>query len=94
MLAIIICIAAAAVGSPIAAAAIVAFASRREDRNWSLGQPPRTLAEAKARRIVGFDADSIDWPRSKAQVQAELANRRLFPESIDPDAEARSRDLA
>jgi len=94
MLAIIVCIAAAAVGSPIVAAAIVTLASHREDKNWSLGQPPHSLVEATARRIVGFDADSIVWPRSKAQVQAELASRRLFPESLDPDPETRTRDAA
>jgi hypothetical protein len=85
MIVIIACIAAAAVSSPIAAAFIVALASRSEDRNWSLGLPPHSTVEAMARRIVRFDADSIDWPRSKARVQAEQAYRRQFPETLDAD---------
>jgi hypothetical protein len=73
MIAVLIGIAAVIVGSPIAAAVIVAVASSREDRNWSLGRPASRPMDALARRIVAFDADSIDWPRSKAQVQAEAA---------------------
>jgi len=94
MFAAAVFIAAVAVGSPLAAAFMVALASRREDRNWSLGQPPRSLVEAIARRIVSFDADSIEWPRSKAQVQAELASRRLLPESLDTEPESGTRDAA
>lgn len=94
MFPIIVCIAAVAAGSPIAAAFIVAITSRREDRNWSLGQPPHSLAEAIARRIVAFGADSIEWPRSRAQVQAEMARRGLCPKPFDADTDAKTRDAA
>jgi hypothetical protein len=89
---IVACVAAVAAGWPIVAALIVSIASRREDRNWSLGGPPRSLVEATARRIVGFHADSVEWPRSLAHVQAETARRRLLPERLDADADAKTRD--
>jgi hypothetical protein len=88
MFALVICIAAMAAGSPIAAALVVAVASRREDRNWSLGRPPGRSVEAIARRIVAFDANFITWPRSIARVRAEMASRRLFWEAPDADAGA------
>jgi hypothetical protein len=73
MIAMVIGLAAVIVSAPIVAAIVVAVASRREDRAWSLGGPARSQADALARRIVAFDADSIDWPRSKAQAQADAA---------------------
>jgi len=73
MIAMVIGIAAVVVSAPIVAAIIVAIASRREDKHWTLDQSARTPLEATARRIVALDVDSIKWPRSKAQVQAEAA---------------------
>ena len=90
MIAIVIGIAAVFVSAPIVATIVVAVASRREDRNWSLGRPARSPMDDVARRIVAFDADSIEWPRSKAQVQTEAAQRTYWLEttgsepSIDP----------
>jgi hypothetical protein len=83
-------IAAMAVASPIAAAVVVSIASRREDARWSVGLPPSDSLERLARRIVAFDADSIVWPRSKAQVQMEASLRRPRPEAIEPRNRDRS----
>ena len=94
MFILILCIAAMVVGAPIAAALIVTVASRREDANWSLGRPARGPLEAVARRIVAFDADSIDWPRSKAQMQAEISARSLMPEVVEATPETETRNAA
>jgi hypothetical protein len=90
----IICIIALAVSSPIFAAFIVSIASMREDANWSVGRPATNRLDGIARRIVAFNADSIIWPRSKAQVQAEKAQRALIPETIEREAETRDRRAA
>ncbi len=94
MFIVVLCIAALAVGSPIFAAFIVSVASIHEDANWSLGRPPSNTLDRIARRIVAFDADSIDWPRSKAQVQAEKALRQLTPEPAEPVARTENRSAA
>jgi hypothetical protein len=91
---IVICIVALAVSSPIFAAFIVSVASRREDANWSVGRPPSNRLDAIARRIVAFDADSIVWPRTKAQVQAEKATRQRMPERIEPESETGTQSAA
>lgn len=91
---VLICIAALVVSAPIFATLIVAVGSRREDRNWSLGEPPRGRIELTARRIVAFDADSIVWPRSKAQVQADARRRRLAEEAAEQETDRRSREAA
>jgi hypothetical protein len=83
MITMLIGLAAVVVSAPMVAAIVVAVASRREDRNWSLGRPASSRTDALARRIVAFDADSIDWPRSKAQVQAEAAIRAYRLEAMD-----------
>jgi hypothetical protein len=89
MFIVIFSVVALAVSSPIAAALIVSVASRREDANWTLGRRPSSKLDAVARRIVAFDVDSIDWPRSKAQVQADRALRARLPESIEPESATR-----
>jgi hypothetical protein len=86
---IVIGIAALVVSAPIFAAFIVAIASCREDRNWSLDQPPRSVTELIARRIVGFDADSIVWPRSKAQVRARADRWRLVQGAAEKERQDR-----
>lgn len=91
---VLICIAALVVSAPIFATLIVAVGSRREDRNWSLDEPPRGRIELTARRIVAFDADSIVWPRSKAQVQADARRRRLAEEAAEQETDRRSREAA
>lgn len=91
---VLMCVAALIVSVPIFAALLVAVASRREDRNWSLDQPPRGLIELIGRRIVAFDADSIVWPRSKAQVQAEAYRRRLVAEAAVDEQELSDQDAA
>lgn len=82
MIAILVGIAAIIVSAPIVATIVVAVASKREDRKWSLGGPARSQADALARRIVAFDAESIEWPRSKAQLQAEEAIRAYPLEAV------------
>ena len=72
-------IAAVVVSSPIVAAVVVAVASRREDARWSLGTSPRGPVEAMARRIVAFDSECADWPRSKAQAQAGPGRGQAAP---------------
>lgn len=82
MAVVLIVIAALIVGAPIVATLVVAVASRREDAHWSLDQRARTPLEAGARRIVALDVDSIVWPRSKAQVQAEAAMRSYWLHAV------------
>ncbi len=94
MLIVVLCIAALAVGSPIIAALIVSVASVHEDANWSLGRPPSNALDRIARRIVAFDADSIDWPRSKAHVQAERALRQHSREPGEPETGTGNRSAA
>lgn len=44
--------------------ALISVASKREDSEWSLGEPPRGLGRAVARRIVGFHSRGMpEWPR-------------------------------
>jgi hypothetical protein len=76
------------VSLPILAALVVSVASRREDANWSLGEPARSALAAVARRIVAFDADSIDWPRSKAQRNLEMSQLARLPERVDATTDA------
>jgi len=91
MMYVLLGISAVVVAMPMMAALIVTIASRREDARWSLGGPARSSLEAAARRIVAFDADSIEWPRSKAQAQAAAARREPamllpgHPERLLPD---------
>lgn len=94
MYVLVMCVAALFVSAPILSALIVAVASRREDRSWSLDQPARSLVESVARRIVAFNADSIVWPRSKEQVQAEADYRTLDTEIADDETECGTQDAA
>jgi hypothetical protein len=93
---LIVCGAAIAVSTPIAAASIVSIASRREDRNWSLGRPPGGRLEMLARRIVAFDADSVSWPVSKARAlqEADLADHWIKPAAARPGQESEAHDAA
>jgi hypothetical protein len=91
---VVFCIAALAVSSPIVAAFIVSVASKHEDAHWSLGRQPPNALDRIARRIVAFDVDSIDWPRSKAHVQAERALRQVRPEPTEPEAGTGNRSAA
>jgi hypothetical protein len=68
---VLIVIAAILTSAPIVAAGLVSVASRREDTDWSLARPACGWVEAAARRVVGFDAESVTWPRSKARRHAE-----------------------
>jgi hypothetical protein len=88
MAVVLIGIAALIVGAPIVAALVVAVASRREDAHWTLDQPARTPLEAGARRILAFNVDSIEWPRSKAQVQAEAEMRSYWIQRLEPASAA------
>ncbi len=91
MIAVVLVLAAVVVSAPMAAALLVSVASRREDAAWSLGKPPRSWLEAAARRVVAFDADSIDWPRSKAQHLADASAREVIRDAADSAAEAGTR---
>jgi hypothetical protein len=91
---VVFCIAALAVSSPIFAAFIVSVASKHEDARWSLGRPPSNALNAIGRRIVAFDADSIVWPRSKAHMQAERAQRAVMPEPNEPETGTGNRSAA
>lgn len=93
MIVVLFVIAMMAVSAPIVAALIVSVASMREDRNWSLGEPARTPLQAIARRIVAFDQDSITWPRSKAQHQAEALRRMPLHEAVQPAETASGKAL-
>jgi hypothetical protein len=95
MLVAILCLGSIVLSAPMVATLIVATASRREDRNWSLGSAANGPLESIARRIVAFDADSIDWPQSKARALAETSNPTLMPEAVDSTAsEARTQGAA
>jgi hypothetical protein len=76
------------VSLPMLAALVVSVASRREDGNWSLREPARGALTAVARRIVAFDADSIDWPRSKAQRNLEMSQVTRLPKRVDATTDA------
>lgn len=83
MFIVILCIAGIAVCAPMFAALIVSVASRREEAHWSLGEPPSGLLDSAARRIVGFGAESIDWPRSKAHMRAGYSAQPPLPEASE-----------
>lgn len=87
---VLIGIAALVVAAPIAAAFVVTVASLREDARWSLGRVPSSPLDRLARRIVAFDADSIVWPRSKAQVQLERSLRGPRAEGFEPETRDRT----
>jgi len=65
----LICIALVASGAPIVATGLVAVASRREDRAWSLGGQPPDRRSALARRIVDFRTEG-QWPEPKRRAAA------------------------
>jgi hypothetical protein len=92
MIVVLFGIAAMAVSVPLIAALLVSVASRREDANWTLGAPPASWLEAAARRIVAFNADSVEWPRSKARQQAEALRRELALQAVGTAAQAGTRN--
>jgi hypothetical protein len=64
-------VAAVALSGLLAATVLVSVASRREDSDWSLGEPARGPARLLARHIVGFHAWGIrEWPRPVSQYPA------------------------
>jgi hypothetical protein len=54
MFALVFVIALGAVVTPAIAIVLVSVASRREDRDWTLGRSPSGLAQVAARRVLGF----------------------------------------
>jgi hypothetical protein len=67
---IVIVIAGLALCVPLAAAGLVAVASRREDAAWTLNQAPSGPAAAAARKVAGFRARAIDWPCPQSRLPA------------------------
>lgn len=57
MNAVLFIIVALAASAPIAATVLVSIGSRREDSEWSLGDPVVGPVQMIARRIVGFRTD-------------------------------------
>lgn len=57
MTTVLFIIVALAASAPIAAAVLVSIGSRREDEEWSLGQPVVGPVQMIARRILGFRTD-------------------------------------
>ena len=72
--------AAALTGLPVAAAALVSLASRREEARWSLGRPAQDLLQTAARRVIGFHSDLLTWQKPKSRAQ----NRRAQNDSPAP----------
>ncbi len=64
MLVLLSGIAVVAMSGFVAVVALVSVASRREDSDWSLGEPARGLGRALARRVVGFHSRGTpEWSR-------------------------------
>jgi hypothetical protein len=57
MTTVLFIIVALAASAPIVAAVLVSIGSRREDTEWSLGDPVVGPVQMIARRIVGFHTD-------------------------------------
>jgi hypothetical protein len=70
MVVVLFVVVAVVVSGPVVAAGLVSVASRREDSAWTLGGPPTGLVQTAARRIVGFHAHGIEWPRPQAHDMA------------------------
>ena len=70
MIIVLIVVVGIAVSVPLVAAGLVAIASRREDSAWSVNEPPSGPVAAAARRVVGFRAEGIDWPRPRNHAPA------------------------
>lgn len=58
-------IAIAVVSMPIVAIVVVSLASRREEAEWSLGEPAQGRVQAAARRLLDFHSDDPAWPLPK-----------------------------
>jgi hypothetical protein len=65
MLIILLAIAAVVVATPLAAAALVTFASLREDAEHSLGGRPPGRLEAMSRRLLGTVSAAGQAPRAR-----------------------------
>jgi len=90
MIVALLVIAAVAVSLPIAAAAVVSLASRREDLASSLAGPARGHVRAAARSILAFNSTVTDWPRP---VRRRPARPRVRAQEMDavqatPEADA------
>jgi hypothetical protein len=76
-------LAAVAVSSLIAAGILVTVASKREDKAWSLGKPPRGPVDAIARRILDFHSDDPELPQPKSRVDRHLV--QMAPRGQSPE---------
>ncbi|MGO9082760.1 MAG: hypothetical protein ACLQDY_27650 [Streptosporangiaceae bacterium] len=91
MVLVLVVMGATVLSVPILAAVLVAVASRREDRAWSLSGPARGPLRAAARRIVGFHSEGIEWLQEvhgipSQQAAAPLAAHRVIVMSERSDA--------
>lgn len=80
---------AAVASVPFAAIVVVSIASRREDAAWSLGQPPRGMVQAAARRVLDFSTEcsALQLPKSCSQPSRALpAPRVIAPASVGQDS--------
>jgi hypothetical protein len=67
-------------GLPLAAAALVSLASKREESAHSLSRRPRGLVERLARRLLGVHPDGVYRSASKAEAEVRFAHaRRAVP---------------
>jgi hypothetical protein len=88
MIVFLFVVAAVAVSGPVVAAVLVSVASRREDSAWTLGGSATGLARATARRIVGFHAKGIEWPRPEAHCRLESGNTPVWEQCQHGDGPA------
>jgi hypothetical protein len=65
MIALLLVIAAGVASAPIVAVVLVAVASKREDAEYSLGDPAAGPVQDAARRILAFHSEDDNWPRPK-----------------------------
>jgi hypothetical protein len=87
---ILLVLAAAVVGAPIAAAVLVSLASRREDARHSLaGKAPNWVTRA-ARRVLSVPASGAD--RRELPLVPQIPRPRM-PENKDADTSGRLTSL-
>jgi hypothetical protein len=68
-------IAALTASAPIAAAVLVSIASRREDHEWTLGEPNVSPTLMIARRILDYHTDNHRCPRPRSRATARTPSR-------------------
>jgi hypothetical protein len=67
MTAALILIAVISAAGPVVAIVLFSITSRKEDAAWTLGDPAPGAFTAAGRRMVGFHATGMGWPRPTTQ---------------------------